>query len=177
MLSLSGTHGTSATRAFKIKSSGFKTNHGLMGFGVYFWCDSPYSDKLAEAWWNFYFSNSRYEGDDNKNCAVLYVEINVEEVVFLDLEQRDIKLKLASTALKRNIRFDDKRASTTLIVQFIRRLERKLNIKYKVIEKSVPTPPKEYCRFYPISIIGSPHCYLVTDKGCIQINKIEIYRD
>jgi hypothetical protein len=177
MQPLKGTHGTTETRAFSIKKNGFKISLGRVGNGVYFWCDGPYAEKLAEAWWEFCSDSGDYNSDPEKDCAILITSLNISENEYLDLEQKEIKSQLATlavTKLRRPREHADIHAVRTL---FIRQLETKLRVTFKVIETSVSPPPKRYCEFYPIELLGAPHCYLALDNSCIVIEAIRIFKN
>lgn len=169
----SGTHGTSQSRANYILKNGFKISSGRAGKGVYFWCDGPYAEKLAIAWWEFCNSRNKFKNDDEKECNILLANFGIQDEEFLDLERRDIKAGLAQMAVNRGIE-SDRDSQNALRAAFIRKLESELNVKFKVIELSVSLPGREFCSFYPLGLIGSPHCYLVFDANCINITKISI---
>jgi len=177
MLTLKGTHGTTRSRIKKINIEGFKLSGGLVGKGIYFWSDGPYAHDLAVAWWEFNCSRNSYKVDEDITCTVILAFFLIEDHEFLDLEQKVIKDELASIAKKRNLNIYDKRGASSVRALFIDRLEKRLSVKFKVIETSVTLPGKKFSNFYPLMLIGSPHCYIVLDTNCIQIEKISYIVD
>ena len=173
MLTLEGVHGTTRSRSKLINKVGFKLGSGRTGLGVYFWRKGHYARTLSVAWWKFYKETGRYLQDDNQSCAVISVTISVQPDQYLNTDDFDFKEILISIALKKglNTAKDDIAA---LYDYFITLIEKKLKVKYKVLEVRVTTPPKDkYCRSYPLEIIGVPHCYIVRHTGCIEIDEIE----
>lgn len=177
MLNLEGTHGTSQSRANKIEKNGFQKSPGRIGVGIYFWCAGAYAEDLAIAWYDYCFSEDRYSTDKENGCVVIYASFRIKKEEFLDLEKKDIKDQLAGMAKKRGLKISDRKNIHSVRARFIDKLEHKMEVRFKVIEASVPLPDKQFCYFYPISLLGSPHNYIVRDENCIIIDKLVMVAD
>jgi len=172
MLTLKGSHGTTVTRSQTIFKEGFRINSGRYGKGVYFWRESNYSKYLAIAWWNFYFHQREYSEDNNQSCSIIYVEIQTNKDDYLNTDDFEFKEFLIKLAKQKGIEPSKARVAA-LYGYFITLLEKTLEVKYKVLEVRVVTPPKKFCEDYPLALIGVPHCYVVRDTNCITIINIE----
>lgn len=171
-----GVHGTSVSRAQGIQINGFQKSRGRFGIGVYFWSESPYAEYLAKSWWNFQnTTKNRYSKDKNKGCAVIWGRCQSLENEFLDLDNREIKNRLAELCIEKKLGYTtNSRNLAAIIVLFVSKLEEKLGITFKVIETTVATAPKEFVENYPIGALGAPSCLIVFDEACINITKVSI---
>lgn len=174
IITLEGTHGTTVSRALSIEANGFKTCEGRLGTGAYFWSGSPYAEYLAKSWWDFDKYRKKYWKDENKKCAIIWAHFIVEEDRFLDLDDKEIKNSLAELCLRKGIGFSvrDRELAAT-IMRFVSGIEEKLGIKFKIMESTISTAPKEFVTKYPLSVLGSPSCYIVLDTTCIKIIRID----
>lgn len=171
-----GAHGTSVSRANSIQKNGFQKSNGRFGRGVYFWSESPYAEYLAKSWWNFQSTTKDlYKYDSNKGCAVIWGLCQLLENEFLDLDNKEIKKRLAELCIKRNLGYSiNTRKLAATIVLFVSMLEKTLGNSFKVIETTVATAPKEFVEKYPISALGAPSCLIVFDEACINITTVGI---
>lgn len=172
MLNLKGIHGTIATRSQIISKEGFRISSGRHGKGVYFWREGNYARDLAIAWWKFDCSRGKYSKDNNQNCSIIYVEIQINKNEYLNTDDFEFKETLINLARRKGIE-PSKSKIAALYDYFIALLEEKIEVKYKVLEIRVVTPPEEFCKDYPLALIGVPHCYVVRDTSCITIINIE----
>lgn len=95
MLTLSGTHGTSVSRADKIKKEGFKLFPGRRGTGSYFWRNGEYSRLLSIAWWDQCCNGGVYNDDENRKCAVIYADFHITNEEYYDISTFEVKEKIA----------------------------------------------------------------------------------
>lgn len=168
-----GAHGTSVTRANKIQKLGFKPSSGVLGTGVYFWKNGPYSRYLAWSWWKYKSSEQRYKFDSDRRCCTIEAVFDINEQEFLDLEDKDIKEAFATLCFEKKLtRSSHRRECAAILNSFIQRLEDKLGIVFKVMESSVTTPPPKFCDGYPLSSLGAPRCYIVFDSACVRITNV-----
>lgn len=177
-IELSGTHGTTASKADSIRDTGFKKSKGRLGRGVYFWRENPFAELLAKSWWKFETSRKRYAADSNKCCCVICARFKIKVNEYLDLDDKDIKDGLACLCIEKNLGYltsDIEMAA--LITAFVKRLETKLDLEFKVIQSTVSTAPKHFVEEYPIKVIGSPSCYVVFCESCIEITNISTYEN
>ncbi len=168
MLELYGTHGTSSAIAQKIlKSNAFRPGRGKSraGRGVYFWRKGEYSDYLAIAWWKFRFPKG------SGNGAIIHVVLSIKKEEYLNTDEFD--LKEAIIRLSKRLKKGSERQLAAIYDLFVYNLEKKQNVKYKVLEARVPTPPNTFCPEYPLSLIGVPHVYVVRHVDCIEIKGIK----
>lgn len=174
-ITLQGTHGTSASRAKSIETHGFKKGKGRLGKGVYFWSFSPYAEYLAKSWWEFFSSQGRYNADGNKKCAIIWAQFRIKEDEFLDLDDKEIKNSLAELCRKEKIGCSiENRELAATIVCFVSKIEEKLGQKFKILESTISTPPKDFVKEYPLSVLGAPSCYVIFDPACIFLTKVTI---
>jgi hypothetical protein len=171
MLQLEGIHGTTVSRTKKIGKTGFLSAKGRAGSGIYFWRVGTYSRDLAVGWWRFQSEKGCYGGDNDTRCAMICVLLLVEDNEYLDLENPELKEQLAE--LTRQKKPQSGTASRAALYDlFIRMLEQKLKLKFRVIGVRVTPPPSRHCS-YPEAILGWPFCFMVRDGACITIQRIE----
>lgn len=177
MSSLNGTHGTCRSYAEVIaeKGSWLATDSGLAGRGVYFWAFNGYAEtarRLAISWWDFASSRGSYSTANDKACAVIYVQINVEERSFLDFDSppvRDALLESVDAATKPGEKITHE-IVYKIYERLIEKLESALKTKFDVLKVSLP-PPK---RFKQKIIVGNPDCYVVRgDHKTITLQRVE----
>lgn len=172
MKAFQGTHGTSATNAQAIAETQFQLASGRAGTGVYFWLDEEFSEVLAIGWYKYLKSIGRFKSDRNPECAIVIAEIQADESDILDFEDSSIKRQILKLAQKRKIDFYNTKALAALSNLFISQLEGKLKVTFKIIILKVAPPPKDFCRKYPITIIGAPLCCVARSTECITIKDI-----
>jgi hypothetical protein len=110
--------------------------------------------------------------------AVIYVNIHVKENDFLDLEtpfMKDIFGAFAMKLLKND--YDDdveiRKLKGGIYDFFIETLEKKTGMTCKVFQVRI-SPPKKCQTYSRVQLfLGEPLCYVVRDKSCIRIEKIE----
>lgn len=170
-----GTHGTTVSRAANIQLNGFEISKGRLGKGAYFWSDSPYADYLAQSWWKFSYKDGRYTADKNKECAIIWATFQIKEDELLDLDDKELKKGLAELCLNKGIGYTAKTHELAAIITcFVVQIEKKLGLKFRILESTIATAPKEFVDKYPIGALGEPTCYVVLDTACIVINSVAI---
>ena len=170
MKKVEGVHGTTESRAKAIKKEGFKiSTKGRAGKGIYFWTGYKARD-LGICWHRQCLANKRYEGDQSKRCALIWVILNIEPENFLDLENNQIRERLHELIDKRGI--NDPKKLPSLYDWFIKIME--AHIRYKIKVFQVRLAPPSNCPEYDIKIYGAPDCLVVRDASCIKINKCEV---
>lgn len=173
-ITIEGSHGTSISKAQDIKKQGFNLGSGRAGKGVYFWLDKEFHFELAIGWYKYHKSIGWFKEDNNPACAIIIAEIQADESEILDFEKSTIKKQLLKLAQKRKIDYFNKGQLAKLYNLFISRLEADLRVKFKVIIVEVAAPPKDFCRNYPITIIGVPLSCVARSTECIKIKDIKI---
>ena len=166
-----GSHGTSIGNLKLIKQNGFRTGRGRIGIGIYFWADQHNYDKLARYWWKDCLKRGKYKkyrGKD-KDCAVIFVKIEIPEEEVLDLDHKEFKKALAILAEKRKID-DNTRKFAKLYSILIKRIEEKNGVPINMYIVRVP-PPESY-KDYLIRLLGVPISYVVKKNNYIIIEDI-----
>lgn len=166
-LVLSGTHGTSKSRAEKILASQkFESSpEGYTGPGIYFWAyenDLNYAKEIAELWWRFVLDKQNtYNKDTDKSCNVLNVKISIQnKKEYLDITTQYYKEQILSVLKAQNC--TKRNEIGKIIAAFIDRYENLTNAKISILKASVISPPpttnnkSEIHLAYPMS-----DCYIV----------------
>lgn len=102
MLTLFGTHGTTASIADKINKEGFRLSLGYRGKGIYFWRQNAYAEDLAIGWYLTSISQGHHSKDIDKQCTIISVNLNIDDDEFVSLESPDIKDQIASIFKQKN---------------------------------------------------------------------------
>lgn len=174
-LVLGGTHGTCVSRAQKIFNEGFIIScgkKGRIGSGIYFWRKGIYARPLAIAWWYYRTSCNDYDRAEKQECAVIHVSLFLNENEYLNADDFSFNEMLAEFAIRKKLLLDEE-GTSGLYDYVIGLVEEKLKTMFKVIEVRVTTPPRKFCKFYPLKLIGTPNCYMVREPSCINILNIE----
>ena len=173
MITIKGSHGTTASRVDNIRKSGWNYSRGRGGTGVYFWKECEHYIQLAEGWYKYVCATKKYNGDKDLSCKIIIARLEAEEAEVLDFDNhRELKIYVYEIAKKYKIDYSDKRKLSALYDLFITELEKKKTVKYKIVTLEVAPPPKEHCPWYPIVILGPPICCAVRDKNCITITDV-----
>lgn len=179
-MELKGTHGTCISHAERIALHGFKMKSGRRGTGAYFWAYTGtlkgYATSLAKAWWTQAVAWGQYNSCENQDFRVLCVKINIEDELFLDLEEHEMRGRLAAflnESYSKSIPADRIHLAERAYDAFVNIIERQLNKKFKAIHVTV-NPPKRDCfenadRLPEFDLMGMPSCYVVKDNNCIAI--------
>jgi len=163
---IEGSHGTSISRASNIRKNGWKMQPGMAGTGIYFWAKSIYYIELAQAWYRQAKAEERYRDDDNIACCIILVHIKCKEDEMLDIETEGVRLNILKLAIEKKVNVKSHKAIAPVFDLYVKRLEEKAGIKYKVLSIKVPTPRKDYFEVdYPYNILGSPLCMVVRDNN------------
>lgn len=181
LMELKGTHGTCISFAEEIIQNGFKMLPGRRGTGAYFWSYTStlkdYATNLAQAWWSQAKSFGQYNAVTDPSCKVLFVTIQAEDDLFLDLEEHKMKQMLSvflNDSFKRSISLDRAHLADRSYDLFVNLIERKLGKKFQVIHVTVNPPKKEhfanYDRMPTFDLMGMPSCYVVKDNKHIILN-------
>jgi len=170
MIAIEGSHGTSVTRAQRVHASGFHLGRGMRGTGVYFWT-GPYYVELAIGWYNYQRSLNRYNADGEPGCAIIIAAISVGDMEVLDLEAEELRDEIALTIKEQGLNTQNKREITELYDLFIKKIEQRLNITFKVVKVKVGIPTG-FFPDYPMNMIGAPLCCVVRDTTCVAIKEI-----
>lgn len=177
-MELLGTHGTCISFADGIMQNGFKIQPGRRGTGAYFWSYSStlkdYATSLAKAWWSQATALGYYNAAVNQECKVLYVKIQANEDIFLDLEEHEMRRRLSvflNDIFKRALPADRANLAEKAYDLFVSIIERKLDKNYQVIHVTVNPPKKEhfdnYDRMPQVDLMGMPSCYVVKNSKLI----------
>jgi hypothetical protein len=166
-----GSHGTSKSRAEKINKQGFILGTGRAGSGIYFWHKSHHYIPLAKGWYSQCCDKHLYDTDENKGCVVIVVELQAPEDAILDMENPEMKDRIAALAEARKIDATKFRRISALYDFFIKRMEVELKSTFAILLIRVAPPDRAYYPEYPISIIGAPLCCVARNNGCITIKK------
>ena len=168
-----GSHGTSETRAATICTGGFIVGSGRAGTGVYFWAESPYWTELAAGWYRFALSRRQYDKEARRAGVIIFVEITVDETEVFYCENAVVASLIASLfrrmGLNREASDED---MARLWDGFIKEMERKQGVTYKVLEKRLAPPPREFCD-YPIQRLDAPFAYMVRFPECVHVFRTE----
>ncbi|KAB1443576.1 hypothetical protein [Pseudodesulfovibrio senegalensis] len=173
MMTLEGTHGTTVTRYRQIAETGFQMpdRPGRGGTGVYFWKSSLHSNELAQGWYNQCYSEGRYRRDENQNGVIIFASMTLDETEFFNLEDDDTKVKVYKLAQAKGVNTGGRLAA--LYDFFIKTVEEKANVAFKVIGKAINPPKPEFLPTYNTMILGFPYCYIVKDIDLISIKNKE----
>jgi hypothetical protein len=167
MLTLRGSHGTTVSRAKKIRQQGFKIfRQGGFLTGIYFWRHGRFADDLSEGWWRMRFGRGEFQNDGDTRFAVIHAILSVDEDSYLDMESFEVKEEMWNLAEETGLK--DVKDRAKLYDKFIEIMERGKKIKVKVAELRVSLPNGHFdC--YPMKILGPPFCYAARDVACIQV--------
>lgn len=142
-------HGTCIGVARRISKNGFEiSDTGRKGPGAYFWSyesDAKVARDLSIDWWNKKKNEGCFKHYSNplNGCAVLNCESYIEERVFLDLLDPDMKEVMQSTILRlmdKNSQGGEENIESYLSRMaslFISSLEFDLNVRFKALKSSV----------------------------------------
>jgi len=166
-----GSHGTSKSRAEKIDKQGFIPGLGRAGSGIYFWHKSHHYIPLAKGWYNQCYNKHLYDADDNKSCVVIIVQLQAGEDEVLDMENHDMKDRIAALAEVRKIDATNFRRISALYDLFIKRMEDELESTFAILLIRVAPPDRTYYPEYPLNIVGAPLCCVARNKECIIIKE------
>jgi len=173
MLILCGTHGTSVSRAEKIKNEGFRLFPGRRGTGTYFWRKGEYSRLLSVAWWDQCCKRGIYGNDKHQKCAVIYAEFHIRNEEYCDISTFEVKERIAKIIESKQIDKKNPKKLAALYDYAIALFEKKNNVRLKVVESLVSVPKSKICDRYPLIALGYPHCYAVRVPDCITIKFCE----
>lgn len=173
ILTLSGVHGTTVSRAEKIAQDGFKPSEaGYRGKGIYFWRRNPYvpeyTNHLAISWYLTAKAQGHYSKDTDGRCAIISAQIKVAEDNFVDLTGPEVNDQLVAFYYLN--KYKDEMKAASLYDEFIEQLEQELNCGIQVITLTFPTPSK--CKICPKQALGMPLCYVVKQASCIEVVSI-----
>ncbi len=166
-----GSHGTSKSRAEKITKQGFIPGLGRAGSGIYFWHKSRYFITLAKKWHYQCSNKHHYDNDENKSCVVIIVELQADEDAILDMENPDMKDRIAELAEVKQIPLKNRHKIAALHDLFIKRMESALKTTFAIILIRVAPPDRVYYPEYPIDIMGAPLCCVARNNDCVTIKR------
>ena len=167
MMTLVGSHGTTASKYENVKKFGWHTGKGRGGTAAYFWKKSNRYLELAKAWYTQSRTEGRYDGDTDARCRILIVEIECEEYEYYDtLGDSEFKDTIDRFATEKKLSYETTRQISTLMDLFIDELEKEEGVSYKVISMEVAPPSKNYIN-YPIVLLGAPVCYACKKCGSV----------
>jgi len=173
-LYLSGTHGTSRSRAEAIVQSGaFKPSaEGLYSKGVYLWAihsRPEYAIENARLWWNFASRKGIYAGDVDESCAVLRAEVEKTEAYY-DAATQEFNENFHEIARAKGVTKENLKET---FAWFLDEIAKELGIKFLVLKVSVPSPPPKGKTLALTQLISkmSP-AYVVKEEGLHLIKKI-----
>ena len=176
-----GTHGTCLAYAEKINKEGFTVDsNGRAGTGAYFWAYhldkyEIFAKELASAWWHFQHNKGRYDNEAKKDCAVIFVEIDVSGALldFEDSETREKFIMFANTVY-RKLKGKSYKRDYEVYDLFVDMLEKELKLKFDVLFVRLAPPDKSFYKpSLPMAITGAPMCYVVKNSDRIQIARID----
>lgn len=181
---MKGTHGTSRSRAMQIQRTGFKASiQGRRGSGAYFWAyinDSmqEYVRDLATHWWLFCQSKGDYSKDENDQCSVLFVSLDIPENQMISFENHDIRERLIKYGqnITQRLQGTEEEKTSKIYDMFVDDFEKKTGIDIKAICVKIQQPKKfnnKRLGYLPLDVTGHPLCYVVKDTTCININEME----
>lgn len=163
-----GTHGTTASRASKIKENGFScSGGGRVGKGAYFWRSGTFAERLAVSWYRKMSEEGHYWQDVDPACVVICAKFELKKSEFLDLELYENKQKLAALTERMNWRKPNEAAK--LYDALINAVQSGAGVKIRVLEVRVTTAGPQYCNYYPIEVVGLPLCLVAKDKDIVSI--------
>jgi hypothetical protein len=168
-----GAHGTTKSRADEIQENGFKLGSGRAGNGVYFWHKSRYYSILAKGWHKQCFYKHKYDKDFDKNCVIIFAQLEADENSVLDMESPYLKDRISELAEAQKVSFTDNNKISKLYDAFIKIMEAELQTTFKFVLIRVAPPERACCPDYPLNIIGAPLCCVVRDNTCITITKCQ----
>ncbi len=180
-MQLRGTHGTTRTRASAIlQSAKFKVSDaGYGGRGAYFWAyatEERYGVELAESWWAFACHKQHYEGDADKSCAVLGVEIEPpQEGKFLDATDQFFKEALFRAMTSKECTAEKLHAVTAVLIE---EMEAANGDCFDLVKMHINTPPtvKGRQQLYAQMVTKASDAYLVRETGLCLIGGIKIMK-
>ncbi len=181
-ITLTGTHGTSMSRALSIVNLKKFTPspEGLGGYGVYFWEVSgslDFSKKLAQNWWRFASSPKYdvYKDDEDKSLAVLKAKIIPFEREFFDAT--DDEFLLACSQIAEEKMLFQKEDIIKLRTAVLMDIEKEMGVNFSVVKIDVEVPGKQKGESYAPSFYWlkkQAGCYVVKNKIDEVIQEIEL---
>lgn len=169
---ITGTHGTSASRGFFIKEKGFIPACGRAGTGVYIWADGYFAADLARGWYAFSSHHGAYRGDDDPSGVILFCRATFPEGNTLDLEDGTLRELIIDVAKKRGSLFrDDDEEICRCYDILIQSLERQLGIIFDAVGVRVAAHPSRFV-FYPTKLLGAPYCYLIRSHQHLKVDRL-----
>ena len=170
MISHICSHGTTSSRAKKIKELGFLKGHGRAGKGIYFWKESPFFIYLAVGWYKYMVGEyDKYSKDKDRTCSVLVAELQAKQDEILDLENDKLKEMITDLYCKFRIDFNDRNQISLLYELFIEEIEKELGTVFKILVIKTAPPKIDYCENYPLPVIGAPQCCVARNTDCIKL--------
>lgn len=168
MVSVKGSHGTTASGVDGIRKFGWRKGIGRAGSGVYFWKECEHYIELAVGWYKRALDENRYRNDMDKRCKVIIADLEAKEDEILDFDDRELRRSVYSLAKQKGLSYTNTKEISGVYDFFISELEGETGNKYKIVLMEVAPPGEQYCD-YPIQILGAPITCAVRDTGCIEI--------
>lgn len=164
MLTFSGCHGTTESRAASIAASGFRMSaSGFWGHGVYFFHESKGGIEDAYHWYEFSHScsPSPYCEDEDQRGVVVIAAIKVTKHQHLDLSDENFqaRLEVIENARPQLTQQDLNNLRDSLITLY----EEELGQQLKVCTASIPLPKRGHF-FRPKK---AACCIIVREDACI----------
>lgn len=180
MPSSNGTHGTFRSNLGSILKTNMinVTSRGRIGWGAYFWKESPFQKELAIAWVRFKREKERSRANETEG-VVFYCSCSYSPTTFLDIEAEEYKSAILSIGINSGRNLKDPKDISWIHDEFIRTIESQNNIKIEVIQGRTSPPREVYfvnCKKYPVELIGNPLCLAVRNPNCVIIRKHEVFK-
>lgn len=156
MVTMEGAHGTSVSRANRIRSFGWQVSTGRGGTAAYFWKKHPRFVPLAIEWYQQRKEEGVYRHDRDPACTVILADLDAEEQEILNLiGDEEFKETIDVFAQEKKLPTNTNDEISAIIDLFISEMEVDEGVIYKIVVLEVATPRKSA---YPIKLIGAPIC-------------------
>lgn len=169
LVQLKGWHGTSTYRAMQIVRGGNRFVFGLgrVGKAAYLWLDGKHSKYLGITW----FRQIRDEGrldplDTTKHCSVLEVDIEADALEILNTDDDELLEAVQLLGESQGVNVNRTKELSDLWDLFLRSLQKKQGVTYKVLRARVSAPKNS--DKYPFPVLRLPKCLAIRDNTVIK---------